>query len=244
MICAHGSCTRVARRGGKFCSPHHVLKRSKGECGSTQAAPVQAHIDKLLAIGWDCVLISKASGVSVRAVQSLQTRKTCLNRTARAILSLPLVPGDSCRRTADPLPVRRMIQSMQAQGWTYRDIADTDDRLTFSVIVACMSEDRNPSFATAALVAEVFETIGDTVGPSKVIANRARAKGFYPAAAWDNIADPNEDPGRLPEKRKWEKAPTEEVVFWASFGKSPAEIATKFGVSENQIRFKLQREAA
>jgi AraC-like DNA-binding protein len=243
MTCTHGTCGRVARRGGKYCSPHHVLMKAKGDVGSTCAAPIQAHIDSLLALGWDCVLIAKASGASVRTVQSLRHRATCLNRTANAILAVALVPGTSYRRTANPVLVQRRIQSLQANGWTYKDIAATDDRLTFSVIVACMSEDRNPSHATALLVKEVFEKIGDTPGPSLVIANRARAKGFFPPAAWDDIDDLVEVPDLGGTRKDMAKAHLDDLVFFASCGWSREKLAARFGVSEGYIRDRLRTAA-
>jgi hypothetical protein len=191
--CARPNCPRTAHHS-TYCRVHHKILRDRGEVGMTPTAPALEHIEKLKSLGWDMLMIARESGVSHSGIRHLHRHEVCRQRTARSILSLPLVARGTLLSTEAVGTVRR-IRALQRIGWTFRDIAE-QGTMSYAVVVAVACGKRIPSFRTALAVREVYEKIGDSRGPSPLIAARAKGKGYPPPAAWDDdtIDDPNATP--------------------------------------------------
>lgn len=96
----------------------------------------------------------------------------------------------------------RRIQALQALGWSYGHIGAVvgkSDNWAYMI-------SRSPSVTTttATLVARTYDELSMRVPPGGYAdrtRRRARAKGWAPPLAWDDIDDPNEQPA------DWEYAP-------------------------------------
>jgi hypothetical protein len=91
----------------------------------------------------------------------------------------------------DSTGTRRRLQALAAIGWTAQHIGDRMGGFSARHVQMLLTRElvhRN----TAGQVAEVFEELSGTPGPSKITRSRAEAKGWAPPLAWDEgqIDDP------------------------------------------------------
>lgn len=243
--CAVPRCPNTPSRIG-LCSTHYQKRLDTGRTGFVSSEPVMRHLQRLLELGWDVPGIAAMSGASESNLYRMlrDPRPNCFMAVARRVLAVELVPMSVTGAV-------RRIRAMLRAGWFRSEIAAAAG-VSIDTVSGVVYRNRC-SVPTVAAIRKAYDLLGEKVPTSpdaatarqrKTGATKAATRGYVSPAAWDDIDDLGEDPGRPVARCKWEKAPTDEVVFLASFGKSAAEIALKFDVTEAQIRAKLQREEA
>ena len=97
------------------------------------------------------------------------------------------------RRRIPILGTRRRLQALGAIGWTAADIAAETGLTSHSVHDIRGRAGRLwVSSAAAQAIADVYEQLCMTPGPSRVTRLRGRDYGWLPPLAWDDIDDPSE----------------------------------------------------
>lgn len=95
-------------------------------------------------------------------------------------------------RNVNAAGTRRRLEALMLAGWSQGHIAD---RLGVSrQRVSTYRRTVNVEAATARAVRDLFNEWWDKPGPEIRATNKARREGFHPAAAWDDIDDPNAEP--------------------------------------------------
>lgn len=97
-------------------------------------------------------------------------------------------------RLIDKTGTRRRVQALMRIGWTRAEIATR-----VGMTPGGLSRLLDPSWPTvtvrnAAKVAAVYDELCMTPGPSTCTAGHAKARGYAPPLAWDDIDDPEEQP--------------------------------------------------
>lgn len=93
----------------------------------------------------------------------------------------------------DALGTQRRIQALAALGWSTRRVAEAAGWSSHAT-VRNMLHANQVRRANAEKIAEVYERLCMTVGPSAAVRRRAVENGWPPPLAWDDIDDPNEQP--------------------------------------------------
>ena len=169
------------------------------------AQAVRNHANALVAIGWNPQAIIIAAG-GVGTVQGLRLIQRGSQLTAhpkwRAILRLPLsvaVPAHMPDEVRVPaLGAQRRVQALLAMGYRHSDLTEhmhsaTSYRLTTGRLA--LTTARTWRAANAA-----YQRLSATPGPSDTTRDRARAMGYAPPLAWNDIDDPNERPRGVRQK--------------------------------------------
>lgn len=163
----------------------------------------------------------------------------------------------------DATGTARRIRALQALGWRFVDIDKALGRNPTGAN-ACWSHNvisqERVHVDTAAAVAEVYERLCMTLGPSAKTRSLAAGKGWLPPLAWDNIDDPNERPARMfrPNRRKSEvdHAVIERVLAgerlhttaaekriivarWAAQGRSHKSLCDRMGWQDGRYKDEL-----
>jgi hypothetical protein len=94
----------------------------------------------------------------------------------------------------DPLGTRRRIQALMALGWTQSAIASTAGVSSVTVIDRLIRQVKQVRTSTAKQIADAYEQMSMTLGPSAVTRARAQRHGYPTPLCWDNIDDPDEIP--------------------------------------------------
>ena len=171
----------------------NALLRSRGIPGFVPAPPVAAHLHPLLDAGWSRARIAERAGVDRRTVHGLlkAERPSLRHRTAQRLLALH--PG----RTDPKVPAvgsMRRLRALARLGWP----------LTASAAGAGISHPyardiaagrvRRVSRPVADAIAAMFDARSMRPGPMPRVATRAKANGWAPPMAWDDIDDPAQRP--------------------------------------------------
>lgn len=181
-------CHRAYRRWNKAWK----VERERTGPRMIDATPVRTHIAQLLAGGMSLRGIGKAAGVSASTLANLTTRGD--QRTvskATAIKVLAVTGPDFTRQTPDDegfVPkagaVRR-IRALLAIGWTHAHMRSESGVLTH-VLVA-----QSGTWITVrnhVRIAQMYDRLSMTPGPSNRTRKRAAALGYLPPLAWDDDA--------------------------------------------------------
>jgi hypothetical protein len=164
--------------------------------GYRDATAARRHVLALRDLGWTFEQIAEAAGLSTWVPHKVVTgvTKHLWPESERALLAIPLEPRGS-HRGVDSAGTRRRVQALAWMGWPAAVVAQQADTSTAS-LQTLIQPTRRVSYALAARVAEVYERLSGTPGPSKIAAGKARQLGFAPPAAWDDerIDDPRARP--------------------------------------------------
>ena len=194
--CRRPNCDRLVQHGAHhgYCR-RHARVMSIGD-NYVPSGPTLAHLHHLLDGGWSCAAIARASGVSVDTIYDMRDnpRPTVRESTARGILATHLTDTAS---TGDEWvhawPVQRRARSLQAAGWSQAEIA----RLTgitpttiSKVTVGCRYVTRR----TADVINKAWQDLAPepVAGPPTATAKK---HGWPVPMWWDDIDDPDEQPG-------------------------------------------------
>lgn len=93
----------------------------------------------------------------------------------------------------DATGTRRRIQALNAIGWPNHTIAKAGGWTGHSTIRNMLGAE-HVRRANAEKIAEIYERLCMSIGPSAVARRRAAAAGWAPPLAWENIDDPDECP--------------------------------------------------
>jgi hypothetical protein len=144
------------------------------------------------------------------------------------------------------LPTQRRIRALAAIGWPFSELSR---HLGFRGKEYPQQLLRRPrvNVATARKVADLYDRLSMTPGPSQEARTRAAAKGWAPPLAWDDIDDPHETPQGVqltPLGRRAEReALIEAVRDLLEAGESPTSIADRLNRSPRTLARMLHRHA-
>lgn len=93
---------------------------------------------------------------------------------------------------------------------------------------------------TAVKVADLFERLHMTVGPSSRARNYALRRGWHPALAWDDIDNPDEAPNLGTDRRASFMERYEECRD--HIGLADRQIAERMGIQLNSLQVAISRE--
>lgn len=90
---------------------------------------------------------------------------------------------------------QRRIRALSAIGWPFHEISARMGRKPTHEGIGSLMQQTWVHRNTANKVDDVYRELCMTPGPNRTVATRARLNGWAPPLAWDNIDDPNEEPG-------------------------------------------------
>ena len=186
--CQHPACRDYRARYRK----RWQYDRAHGHHRLTDAAPAQAHIAALRAAGWSIRSIAGQADLSPTTVSRVaRGLQDTIAVTGWAKLRT-LVPGQQiAARTygrAEPFVPRRgtvrRIQALIALGWRHTDLREHTG-LNTGILLSQPGE--WVTRTTHDTVAEVYDRLCMTPGPSAASRGRAARLGYAPPLAWDDI---------------------------------------------------------
>jgi transcriptional regulator with XRE-family HTH domain len=197
-----------------LCSSHYNTRRERDiaygrwQPGFVQAAAVRRHVESLRGAGLGMRRIATLSGVDRSVLQSLMVGRKERGWGPSSRISLA--------NATKLLSVSMETGRLQVAGGTLIDITGTTRRLRALVAIGYSQTDlcarlgitdangtqlftgkRDRVRATTACrVAEVYDELSMTPGPSEAARNRAHRKGWMPPLAWDDdeIDSPDAQP--------------------------------------------------
>jgi hypothetical protein len=183
--CARPGCTDAAGPRG-FCESDYRRKIRMRLFGYRDAGPARVHVAALRDLGWTYEQIAEAAQVSTYVPHKIATGRTqrLWPESEQALLAIPLKARDS-HRGINSAGTRRRVQALAWMGWPATEVAARAGT-TPATLRTLILPSRQISFALARRVAEVYERLSLTSGPSKGSASKARQLGFAPPMAWDD----------------------------------------------------------
>lgn len=168
--------------------------RSDRRGSLAEATPYREKVNALLAQGATTTSIAAATGLTSSAVAYIATGQTRWLRsyTSTALDGVTLADCMAATCGGGPsLGTVRRIRALLALGWTHAEMLRRTGVHTRRVIC-------HPSpvvtARTRAAIAELYEELCMTPGPSEKNRARAARLGWVPPLAWDDIDDPDEVP--------------------------------------------------
>ncbi len=258
--CVKGCGRRASRRG--MCSLHYNTRRERDiaygrwKSGYVDAEPARRHALALRAAGMGRRRLAAISGVSDSVIHVLingrPERGTPPSRriaagNARAILAVPIpdVSLLAAGARVDITGTARRLQSLVslvAAGYTQADLAG---RLGISQAnsTALFHGQGLVLAATALRVADLYDRLSMTAGPSHVARERARKLGWPPPLAWDDDTIDNLD--AQPDIGERRTVPfLERYGEMRDLGLGQDEIAARMGVARESLLRQLDRHGA
>lgn len=195
--CSRPKCDRYVY-SRDLCGPHYdKARRNRSTPWSVPAGPVLAHLDRLRAQGWTQAQIGAAAGLHQSALSQLLRKQPDTIRATTAAALLAVQPQRRVtRRTVDATGTRRRVQALMWMGWSTVDIAARSGLPVGQVRV--LSGRTTVTDRTAAAITDVYRQLADVPGPSRNVAGKARAYGYLPPAAWDDVDSDPEPPAAEP----------------------------------------------
>lgn len=192
MICSRPNCRNVQAARG-LCEKHY----RRIPKGWVDAAPIIAHYEALRSSGMSVYRIAEVAGVHRDTLYRMGRRsRTVQIETARKILAVPIPSRviDGGAKYVDATGTRRRLQALMASGWPIRTLEVQLGRHDSALWNAMRTETVFAS--TAAAVADLFDHLQLTPGPSERSRRLAQSKGWHLPLAWDEdtIDDPNAQP--------------------------------------------------
>ncbi|MGW7296139.1 hypothetical protein ACWGIB_27600 [Streptomyces xiamenensis] len=247
--CDCGPCTQANYR---FMAAYR-LEQHRGQRRRVPSGPALQHARALIAAGWIQAQISRAGGVSDRAVSDLMAGNPRIHRTtANAILAIPIGPPPR-GRDIDATGTRRRLQALAVIGHTMVSIADEVGLARGAVIRIANGEFPSVRATTADAIADLYRSWVQRPGPSKRTSTIATRRGWHSPIAWDG--DDIDDPCAMPDTGADDEPLTQaearaingqEMQHLASLGVAEHDIARRLGLRERHVHDTLRqlREAA
>lgn len=186
------------------CKPHRsrmAKLHRNGKMPADHRDAAWARIQRWEAAGYTQGVVAHMTGLADRTIAPMfhavrnGQRPNMEHRTARKILAAPLIPT-SGHGWIPSLGTMRRLQALTVMGWSMRDLSERCDlqESTLAALRNPIHKMTRPRFA--ATVADLYAELSDTRGPGRYAAARARNRGWFPPAAWDDdaIDDPNATP--------------------------------------------------
>ena len=169
---------------------HRGISRSHRD-----AEQVRAVILQLVGEGFSYEAVGASVGVSGTTCRNIATgRSQQIKRTAAERLEgLSRAGVIAATPPFGVVPIvgtRRRIEALMSLGWRIGDISDRAGISLYGHYENASGVARSTHDAVAA----VYEQLWQTPGPSSITRQRARAAGWAPPMAWDDIDDPQAEP--------------------------------------------------
>lgn len=210
------------------CDRHRVNWAEKMNAKWVDAEPIRQHIRALQASGMGQRQIAVAAGLPRSFVINIlygrhgQPQRRVLKSNAEAALSVRLRLAGGQHVSA--IGSARRLQALAVMGWPHgrlrQEIGCSQPTLTH-----VLSGRGQVTVAVAQKIAEVYDRLAMTPGPSRSASIRAKAKGWLPPLAWDDDLIDNlaAQPvlGDLGDRNDIDQVAVERLVFgedWRSIG--------------------------
>jgi transcriptional regulator with XRE-family HTH domain len=213
------------------------LRRAYGIPARANGPRIAAHLNTLLDSGWTRLQIAATSGVSDRGIRNiLGGQREVQLSTATALLTVQPLPATP---RVNATGSKRRIQALAYAGWPIKDTARavgcSPDYL-FEILNGSVT---NMLREVAEAITAYHRTLDGRPGPSNYTRAAARRNQWAPAAAWDDIDDPNATPhtGPEPELGRDELAALRkaDVEHLAAYGIDEDEIAERVGLAKSTV---------
>ena len=161
------------------------------------AQPVRDHVNALMAIGWTPQAIVVTAGVgTMQGLRLIQRgRQPTAHPKWRAVLRMPLtlaVPLHTPNEVRVPmLGAQRRVQALLAMGYRHSDLTEHVGSETYRLATGRLALTTARKWRA---VDAAYRHLSTTPGPSATTRDRARAMGYAPPMAWDDIDNPTEQP--------------------------------------------------
>lgn len=239
--CVRRKCPNKGIRPGGLCTKHYDAIPH----GFVNAKPAQERLAALRATGMSWDTLSKLTGLSDTALRKLGSwtdqGTVCLDNHQR-VMAVPvprgLVDGGGW------VPVigsQRRIRALMAIGYTQPHIAQECGLGTGRAVSSVLNARTYLSARVAKGIADAFDRLHMTAGPSELIVKRARFWGWPLPLQWDEdtIDDPEAEPFQVDDST----APYAELYteMRDHLGLSDAQIAAREGIKRQSLDRKLMR---
>lgn len=171
------------------------LEHHRGQRRRTDATQTRVHVERLLATGWTQAQISRAAGIVHHLVSDvIHGKQTIANKTAYAILSVPISAPPADTRDVDATGTTRRLQALVAIGWPINQLAPQVGIFSTALGNIARGELLTVRRTTADTVALHYQHLICQPGPSNRSRILARNKGWAPPGVWDDIDNPDDIP--------------------------------------------------
>lgn len=194
MKCRRPNCTRRAtpRAAHRLCPGHaHVAGVENPYIDATVA---QEQVAAMRRAGWTMPQIADETGLGLNTVKRLDARayKRVRTATARAIhAAAPLDPPPG--HLVDAMGVRRRLRSLQAAGWSLDRLCDYLDMSRAAVWCLTSGSATQTLPSTDRTIRAAWDALH--MQPVGKPTSSARKHGWPVPMAWEDIDDPDEEPG-------------------------------------------------
>lgn len=189
MKCARPKCNNSKHRNG-LCTKH----ARQAPHGYVPAEYAQRHL-ALLRTRYDRYALIEATGLSHTTLANIDRgRSQNLKLHAHtAIMRVPIPPRPVAGRGLLPATgSARRIEALCTMGWSQGHVAE---KLGTSVqVVNRFPTQKWITSSWAARIAELFDELHMTPGPSRISARWAEIQGWAPPLSWEHFDDPDELP--------------------------------------------------
>lgn len=220
------------------------LEHHRGQRRRTDATQTRVHIERLLAGGWTQAQIARAAGIVHHLVSDIIHGKQAIaNKTAYAILSVPISAPPADSRDVDATGTMRRLQALAAIGWPIAQLAPQFGIFATALGNIARGELRTVRRTTADTIALHYQHLIRQPGPSNRCRILARNKGWHGPAAWDGTAI--DDPAAQPETEQTDEVELKrndlaamrraEIEHLDAFNLPSHEIAARLGISESTV---------
>lgn len=181
-VCHCLACTKSTARLRKL--------HAAGALPPSPSVAAWAEVDRLTAAGWTPGAIAAAAGMSNRTVigafekRALHGTHTWSRIAARKILTHDAIPP-SGRIPAEPY-VRR-LRALIAIGWTLEALSEPTGQSMTTLSAIARGATTWMLGSTARTIADAYDALSNTPGPSPIARRRAARLGWAPPLAWDDI---------------------------------------------------------
>lgn len=179
------------------------------------------HLQDLRDWGLSVECLAEMSGLSVTTIDRLLDRRPCTRQrriTAAVeeivlalVADLDAVPPTRC---VPAFPTARRLQALTCLGWSLTALARRLDTVERMVVGLRAEASPQVTARTARKVRDLYDELSMTPGPSARAARDAKARGWLPPLAWDDI---DERDGQLPALEEPDQ-PDEAAVYRALHG--------------------------
>lgn len=216
------------------------LDRHRGQPRRVPSTQTRAHIERLLAAGWTQAKIARAAGLYHRSIGGiLAGQPTIANRTALAILNIPIGPPPADDRDVDATGTVRRIRALIAIGYPGAHIAKAIGMHHDALNKIARGEMANVRATTATTVARVYRQLSLKPGPSARARELAAKNGWHGPMAWDAIDDPAAQPEvdlHADKRGRTARIDDTQVAHLTDEGLSAEQIAWELGCHERTVK--------
>lgn len=237
--CKRPNCSNVrSKRHSGYCQGHYRSAPDKGYVDATESVD---HVARLRAVGYaygDLVNLTGLDRETLRNLGKWTDRYRVTRRVHDSIMSIPL-PSDIVAGGSQDIPAagtRRRLQALIASGYSQYHLGKLLG-VTQQCVATWLHKDVVAA-TTARRVADLFNTLQLTPGPSKRAVLYGQRHGFSPPLAWDEDID---DPDARPASRDTAEDFADQVADHRAVGHTDDMIAVRMGITFNTLSVRLRR---